>query len=262
MAVKRRRLAGKQSVTAAPGPEHFWGEGLSAAAMGISCRTYQRLKLLGCPRELFSLLVLHTMVAGVATEHLIRLEMFCGVAAISRAFSAAGLAATGYDYLKDPRMNDITTPEGFICALAMVMSLHPTDGFLWLATVCSSWVWLSRGSTGRSVSFPLGVPCASVDLANLMVARCALLILLVIAMGCAWGLEQPATSLMTLHPAMEWLRRLAGLLMNSEWYEVSTPMGAFNAPTVKMSKLYGNRRLVLALARKKACSMGVIFHGS
>ena len=88
-----------------------------------------------------------------------------------------------------------------MCALAMVMQLD-AQGLLWLAIVCSSWVWMSRGSTGRSIDYPLGVPCQSVDAANKMVARCGMLMIIAIARGAAWALEQPMSSLMVKHPTL------------------------------------------------------------
>lgn len=246
-----------EQVLGTPHPDHIWGEGLSAAAVGVSILTFKRMKVLGCPFNFFMLLtMMRSAVDGcLASDGLILLELFCGVAAITRAFNAAGLPATGYDYLKDPYMNDINSPAGFICALTMLLTLHPTDGLLWLATVCSTWVWMSRGSTMRSLEFPLGMPCHSTAGANQMVARCGLLIMLCMAFGCAWILEQPATSLMVMHPVMVWLASHNGRMLNCDWFEASTSMAAFNAETVKQTKLYGNRRSVFALARKKPTDM-------
>ena len=192
-----------------------WSELTTAMAMCISVTTYQRMKRMGCPPLFFEVLMCLQACGAVADQGLVMFEMFCGVAAISRAFADSGLPAMGYDYLKDPLMNDILAPAGFLHAVTMVLALDPTAGFLWLATVCSSWVWMSHGSTGRCVAFPLGMPCASVNDANTMVARCSLLILLCIAKGCIWALEQPPSSLMALHPAMQWLRSLAGTMPNA-----------------------------------------------
>lgn len=62
----------------------------------------------------------------------------------------------------------------------------------------------SRGSTGRRLSQPLGNERApSVQEGNLMVSRCALLILLASAKGIWWVMEQPRGSLLEHHPLME-----------------------------------------------------------
>ena len=234
-----------------PRQPQTWNEFTTAASMGLPVVTYQRMKMAGCPPAFFELLIIVHMCDPTQSQSLIMLEMFCGVAAISRAFDAAGLAAMGYDYLKDPLMNDILLPTGFLHAIAMVMSLDQTYGFLWLATVCSSWIWMSQGSTGRSNAFPLGIPCKSVDEANMMVARCGLLIIMCIAKGCAWALEQPSSSLMCQHPAMLWIKSLQGRLTNADWVEADTYMGAFDGDTLKPSKLTGNRQLVKALGRSQ-----------
>ena len=83
------------------------------------------------------------------------------------------------------------------------------------------------------------------------VGRCALLIALLMARGCAWALEQPSSSLMDQHPAMIWIRSLRGKAVNTSWFQADTCMGAFAAQTVKPTKLYGNRSFILALARSR-----------
>ena len=44
-------------------------------------------------------------------------------------------------------------------------------GVIWLAPVCSSWVWISRGSSGRSKIMPLGLPSESTAAGTLQVSR-------------------------------------------------------------------------------------------
>ncbi|CAK8998358.1 unnamed protein product [Durusdinium trenchii] len=101
------------------------------------------------------------------------------------------------------RCMDFMTPEGFVNAVFQVLRLSPGSS-LTLAPVCSTWVWVSRGSTKRSRALPLGNTGApSVRLGNLMVGRCALLLLLAAARGVWWVLEQPKGSLLEYHPAMQ-----------------------------------------------------------
>lgn len=225
---------------------------VTAAKLGLSVTSYQRLKRLGCPSQFLEIMVcIRASLNNSDGQLLIMFEMFCGVAAITQEFAKAQLPSMGFDILKDPVLNDILTPDGFLYATAMVMSLHPRAGFLWLATVCSSWVWIAQGSTGRSIECPLGRPCRSTARANMMVARCSLLALLCIAVGNSWALEQPASSLMVMHPAMAWIRSFDGQMTNAAWYQCDTCMGAFGAKTVKPTKIYGNRQLVLALGRSQ-----------
>ena len=224
---------------------------MTACAMGLPVTVYQRLKRFGCPPQFLQLIVLVSTCNTEVPASLVLLELFCGVAAVTRAFAEAGLPAMGCDYLKDPDTNDMLSSAGFLHAIAMTLKLDPQAGFLWLATVCSSWVWICRSSSKRSREFPLGVPCRSNREANCMVARCCLLMVLCIAKGCAWCLEQPSSSLMVCHPAMRWVSSLAGKHVNADWWEASTCMGAFDGDTVKPTTLYGNRYFVLALGRSR-----------
>ena len=130
---------------------------------------------------------------------------------------------------------DMCSPQGFALCVAMVMSLKG-NGLLWLATVCSTWVFMCRGTSQRSKIDPLGrteLPC--VRSANLMVSRCALLMRLCHAKGGTWILEQPMSSLMIYHP------RLQEILRESETFVTNFNMGAYNAPSKKPTKLYSNR---------------------
>ena len=44
---------------------------------------------------------------------------------------------------------DMNSPSGFITALLFTLAVE-TGGLVWLGTVCSSWIFLSRGSTGTA----------------------------------------------------------------------------------------------------------------
>jgi hypothetical protein len=153
-------------------PEAFM-EALTAAKLGFSVVAYPRLKSLGCPSQFIELMVLaRASLKGLyGHPELVLFEMFCGVDAITREFAKLQLPAMGFDALKGPVLNDIMTPDGFINATIMVMSLDQRHGFLWLATVCSSWVWIYRKSAGRSIRNPLGDTSTSTTQANTMVAR-------------------------------------------------------------------------------------------
>ena len=72
-------------------------------------------------------------------------------------------------------------------------------GCLWMAPVCSSWVFMSRGSTERSPACPLGVGLAAAR-GNTMMSRAVLLARLAHARRVSWYVEQPQTSLMPRHP--------------------------------------------------------------
>eukprot|EP00969_Alexandrium_andersonii_P371745 15480189-Alexandrium_andersonii.AAC.1 len=135
------------------------------------------------------------------------LEMFCGEATIAQNFQLAGLPSVGYDVLRHEKhsplrpCNDVTTSPGFLVALALVLRLSKESSLLWMAVVCSTWVWISRASTQRSTSQPLGTDSDGNRKANQMTSRCALLQVIQACRGGSWAIEQPASSLLRLHPS-------------------------------------------------------------
>ena len=117
--------------------------------------------------------------------------------------------------------------------------------------MCSTWVVMSRGSTKRSENNVLGqTKYPSVKHANLMVARSGLLMALAMLRLMCFMLEQPHSSLMALHPLMQWVARVATTLPAGKWVEVSTYMGAYGGDRPKRSKLYGNRAWLNNLQRE------------
>ena len=61
----------------------------------------------------------------------------------------------GFDINNDPIMNDFLGAKGFGYAVWLVLSLRLGAQSL-LAPVCSSWVWVNRGTSKRSIFKPLG----------------------------------------------------------------------------------------------------------
>lgn len=104
--------------------------------------------------------------------------------------------------------DDMLSVPGFLRALRLVLRLK-VGGLLWAGTPCSSWTFLNRGTSGRSSERPLGneqVP--SVRLANEIVSKVVLLLIMAACRHAAWTTEQPISSLMDRHPRMLQLRRL------------------------------------------------------
>ena len=222
-----------------------------AAALGLSVFSYGRLLAVGFPTIVFE--IMKTVVAmRQPTPRLCGLEAFCGVATIATEFIQAGFPFHGADILLDPDNHDLTTPAGFVYLLFMVLSFE-ADAILWFATVCSSWIWLSRSSTGRNKRMPLGTPhlCRSVEDGNTMVARSAVLMMLCAARHGWWALEQPAGSLMARHPSLLYLHSIANMFPWLGWQNVTTSMAAFQAECSKPTNLYANNRFIKALRRSK-----------
>ena len=80
-------------------------------------------------------------------------------------------SAVGADIEREPIYMDMNHNLGFLTSLTILHRLHE-GGIMWLATVCSSWVWISRSSTSRSPEQPMGrEDSQSVASGNIMTAR-------------------------------------------------------------------------------------------
>ena len=83
-------------------------------------------------------------------------EFFSGVGSIVEAARLKGLAAQGYDLLRErgvtdkpgPRCEDITTEAGFLNAVRLLQRVRP-GGLVWFAPMCNSFNWLCRHQSAR-----------------------------------------------------------------------------------------------------------------
>ena len=131
-----------------------------------------------------------------------------------------------------------------------ILRVHVDNGMIWLGTERSSWIWLSRGSTRRTRVRPRGGACAriSVEKGNDLTARSAVLIAIAYAHRLIWLLEQPDSSLIKIHPALNAVRRR--MRQRGEmWWQVQTVMGAFGGPTTKGHELCSNSEFMSKLRR-------------
>ena len=165
------------------------------------------------------------------------LELFAGRKAVTRGFRLLGHVAVAFERRDDPSM-DFLTPCGFLQATCLALSLR-TNGFLLAAPVCSSWVWLSRSVTRRSTVHPLGLGSNAecVEQGNEMVAKLAVLLLIVQAFDVLWVVEQPSGSLLQLHPRMQYMLSHVHVVRSS-WC-----MADFGGKTLKPTWLYSNASL-------------------
>ena len=106
-------------------------------------------------------------------------------------------------------MENMCSDDGWLTALLLVL-MSVAGGLNHHATVCSSWVWMSRNSTGRSIPGNIGgfADCKGVLEGNCMTARVTLLLALASCKSIQWIVEQPASSLM--HQVIVWLTPLSG----------------------------------------------------
>ena len=177
-------------------------------------------------------------------------EYFAGVAAIARAFQAIEVPAMPYDIKYHPQYDDLCDSKGFMKSLLGLLHLpQKSSAFAWFATVCGTWVIVSRSSTQRSPEEPLGQQAHfCVTNANTMVARCALMMAYCMIVGIGWALEQPSSSLMPCHPALSHcfdVARSIGIMI----FETKTYMGLFGNPRPKETIFWSNRFWITALER-------------
>ena len=147
-------------------------------------------------------------------------ELFAGEGQLSQAMTAAGLSSARYE-IKDSAANNILSTAGFFRAVRLILRLRH-GGLVWSGTPCSSWTFMNRGTSRRSAARPLGDEGQpTVTMANVIVARVTLLLMLAIARGASWSVEQPMSSLMELHPRLVQLRGLcACLTIKACWHIV------------------------------------------
>lgn len=154
-------------------------------------------------------------------------EVFAGTGAINRACAERGLRSTAIDLSYSTSMN-ILQSGGFLSGsqsckvyarltvvackqcvnvprtcVRQILKMSP-PALLWLAPVCSSWIFLSRASTKRSPACPEGdASLTVVRHGNIMLSRVVLLVRLAQGLGHRWCVEQPTSSLMNRMPRLQ-----------------------------------------------------------
>ena len=269
---KRFRLKGKQTTSTVTSSEHAANEipenvatmprgiavrssELAATFFGVSARTFRRLRASHAPLVLFQLLWFIKMSMG-ENELPVDLQfadMYMGVGHLKSQFEQRGFNSVGFEISHDPVNQDALSVQGFLTML--VFALRLLDGVqkngldLYRAlqhwgTVCSSWIYVSMGSTGRSRECPEGDEnVRSVRAGNIMVARMFLVLWLLRAKGVGWILEQPGSSLMEYSHRARQHFDLFGVTAVRTW------MGAFGGPHCKPTQLKGSVPWLAKLSR-------------
>ncbi|CAE7720392.1 unnamed protein product, partial [Symbiodinium sp. CCMP2456] len=129
-------------------------------------------------------------------------EMFCGVASITRAFRKNGGKAQGYDRGRDAVLEDLGNNQGFFRAMSLVLRLK-AGGLLFAGLPCNSFAFMSAGSHQRTPDNPMGANHPFVITGNLLASRSCLLFLVALIRSTCWALENPARSRVPLFPYME-----------------------------------------------------------
>ncbi|CAL1129927.1 unnamed protein product [Cladocopium goreaui] len=200
---------------------------------------------MGAPVAIATLVTLLFAVPGLdwssPGDHL---ECFSGQMEVTKAEWAAGRSAMPFDVELSSEM-DLLTPSGFANALFYACNLKPGSGHM-TAPVCSTFVFMSRGSTLRSRTRPLGrSDSQAVRDGNVLAARAFILCLVCAAKFVWWLLEQPGSSCMELHPLFQHMLKMLTI------HKLGINMSDFGAPTTKRTLLYSSHREVENLLEYK-----------
>jgi len=161
-------------------------------------------------------------------------ELFAGDCSVTRGELTEGRRAMAVDVVIGGSTMDLTSDAGFVGALYHTCRLSPGSGWL-AAPVCSSFVYMSRGTTKRSPTRPLGEESyPSVALGNLLLCRTLVILCIAHALRCFWLLEQPKGSLMEAHPLFEEVMRMIDV------WKHCIQMKNFGAPSAKPTWLYSS----------------------
>ena len=185
--------------------------------------------------------------AGLATPpaRLISyLEVFAGERAVSRAMAMFGYDGRSMD-LRHSDPHNFLSPAGFLTVISTVMSMHQ-HAVIWLAPPCSTWVWVSRHSTGRDMDVMGNAESRYVASQNALVARMVFVLVLAIKRNVYFIIEQPTSTLMFEHPAMkQFLARFSSMVSRVELH-----MGSFNLKSQKDTILLGTAPYLSEMGRK------------
>jgi len=129
------------------------------------------------------------------------MEHFAGDAAVSQGMRLVGFSGVTFD-LRISRLHDLLTPVGLLATLTACMKLR-RRALAWFAPPCSTWVWMSRSSTGRAVTVTGDPANENVQAQNILVRRLVHILTLLIKRGVYFIIEQPKSSVMFNHPAVK-----------------------------------------------------------
>ena len=187
--------------------------------------------------------------------------MFCGTGGMSAAFQRQGLKyGLTYDINLSP-LHDLTSPSGLAMYILDMLELVPLAHAV-IALPCSTFVFLSRGTSKRTLSNAwLGDPLRDdVNAANLISKYVILLCKIMTLRLVQWFIEQPLTScffslamftrLKELNPFIQASRSMQfRLTLRFAW------LGAFGHTVAKPTVLWGCSRVLLDLKTQKPKSL-------
>ena len=194
------------------------------------------------PRVGAHLALLQRLSALQPCEELDFGELFAGEGRVGLSLGALGFRGRALDRDHQVTM-DLLTPMGLVLAVRVACSIRP-GGCMWLAPPCSSWVWLTRHSSGREICIEGDVTSSAIVAQNALAERVAFLLALCSSRGVYWIVEQPASSVLWNYPAIRQRLQEDGLM-----HPTVLDMGAFGGSSVKPTHLWGTAPYLAKLAR-------------
>ena len=223
------------------------------------------MKPIDCSLLIFGLTVSSVLDSACQQRDLDAVELWSGVEAIVSAARVAGFTAEPFDKFRVPGVTDTDDPDttedilleaGFKRALSLVLRLRP-GGLLWMAPVCSSWIFLNLKNTKRTQvrgpRFQGNLKFLPVQQGNRMAEMAAFLFLVAVSRGVHAVIENPAGSMMFRYLVFEQTCRLWKQLF---WAIVpycrysTAPLGKRYG---KKFKMMGSHAWVQQLAAKCQC---------
>ena len=269
---KRRRLKGKQPIPADDDDDDdLQVLNVTLCAMflmraysyGLHPKELKSMLSMGVPIALFNILWVLQNKSASDGYSLDFIEFFSGCGQIRDALLRRGQFCTGFDITDDETFENFISAAGLLCAIELMRLLRRYGGCHW-ATVCSSWVWICRSTTKRSMAFPLGIEprCRAVEAGKIMVSNMAVLLLWALAKKVSWVVEQPGTSLMFEHPRFKQVKDAMRSSTDPrfQWTTETVYMGAHGANSSKPTMLVASspwiRGLVVPLTEADKLRMG------
>ena len=206
-----------------------------ARATGLTENEVRSLMSRGWPIAMFNLLSLCMSLSAVQRT-CDATEFFSGIGSIAKRWTDNGYASMSFDRIDGNRFQDLSQSDGFLTSLWMTMCMA-IGGLCHWGTVCSSWVFMSRATSGRTGGHPWGLALdygSTSRPGNIMVSRMILLLPLLEVRQVWWILEQPITSMMDQVDLWECL--------TCRLRRIHTCMGAFGGETKKPTWLLSTQK--------------------
>ena len=173
-------------------------------------------------------------------------ETFAGDQAVTSGLRLLGYRIIPFDIRLDASHN-LLCRVGFLAVLAAIMRTS-RRGILWLAPPCSSWVWMSRHSTGRNRGALGNQENENVVRQNHLVSRVCYLVALAWKRGLYFIIEQPSSSVMWEHPRLRKLLERINRKMGI--HTANIHLGCFTLEQPKEVTLQGNAPHIQRLSRR------------